>query len=123
MIQMKKPLPERISNFIYNKVVPLALIGAGLTGGGYICFKNHRLENAIVQESEPDCGNDEYYGEFCWEEIEVNNHWKCLYLKNGNLEPSTKLEYVKWERGFRLPLLECDMILEYKISNEEKIYK
>ncbi len=46
---MKKPLPERISEFIYNKVVPLTLIGAALTGGGYICFQNHRLENSIVQ--------------------------------------------------------------------------
>lgn len=119
---MKKPLPERISEFICNEVVPLALIGAGLVGVGYFCTYEHRLENAIVQESEPDCGTDEYYGEFCWEEIEVNNHWKCLYLSSGHLEPSTKLEYLKWHRGLRLPLLDCDMILEYKISGEEKIY-
>lgn len=120
---MKKPLSERISDFTFNKVIPLALIGGGLTLGGYFCFKNHRLENIVVEESEPDCGTHELFGEFCWEEIEVNNHWKCLYLIKGHLEPSMKLEYLIWERGDRPPLLGCDMVLEYKISGEEKIYK
>jgi hypothetical protein len=120
---MKKPLSERISYFMENTVIPLAFIGAGLVGGGYFCFQNHRLENVVVQESEKDCGTDELFGEFCWEEIEVSNHWKCLYQQKGHLEPSTKIEYLIWERGLRLPLLECDMVLEYKISGEENIYR
>lgn len=121
--KMKKPFCQRVSDFAFNKVLPLALIGGGLTLGGYFCFKNHRLESSIVQESETDYGTDEYMGEFCWEEIEVNNHWKCLYLTKGHLEPGTKLEYLIWERGSRPPLLQCDTILEYKISGEEKIYR
>ena len=78
----------------------------------------------MVEESEADCGTNYDIGiTSCWEEIEVSNHWKCLYLPDGHLEPSTKLEYLIWERGFRPPLLQCDMILEYKISGEEKIYR
>lgn len=117
-------LTQRLANFTVNKLIPAAAIIGGLIGVDYFCFSEHRLENSIVQESEADCGTEsETWETVCWEEIEVHNHWKCLYLAHGHLEPSTKLEYLKWNRGFRPPLLDCDRIIEYKISGEERIYR
>ena len=121
---MKKPLIQYITDFAFEKVIPLTLIGASLAGGGYICFHNHRLENIVVKESEADCGTDYDIGyTSCWEELEVSDHWKCLYNQKGHLEPSTKLEYLIWERGFRPPLSWCDTVLEYKIAGEEKVHR
>lgn len=121
---MKKPILQYIKDFTIDKVVPLVLIGSGLVGGGYFCTYEHRLENVVVEELGADCGIDRETGETsCVGEIEVSDHWKCLYILDGDsLKKGTKLEYLKWHRGFRIPLLECDRVLEYKIAGDEKIH-